>query len=67
MKKFRQLAVRFVTQIRKGEEKYGLSPLDRMRLQWELKRAEDHPVVAPRRASPQRAQDDPRKFLMRVK
>jgi hypothetical protein len=43
---------------------FGLSPLDRSRLQWEVARVEDASQTRPRRA---RAGTDPRTLLMAVK
>ena len=56
-----------LAEIRLQESRFGLSPMDRSRLQWEVRRAEGAEqkrrptlVAAPRRPG----QDDPRKILM---
>jgi hypothetical protein len=56
----------YLAEIRLQESRFGLSPLDRSRLQWEMSRADAS--VKPRFPSRRRAlRDDPRKLLMAVK
>lgn len=53
-----------LAEIRLQESRFGLSPLDRSRLQWEIRRAED---VEPTRPRAKRPTTDPRALLMAVK
>jgi hypothetical protein len=57
--------VQVMAEIRLQEQRFGFSPLDRSRLQWEIKRAEDAPKAKPE--APKRAVVDPRRTLMAVK
>ena len=59
--------VQLDAQIRKGEEKYGLSPLDRMRLQWEVARTEEAEQKRARPQSKPSATRDARKVLSMVR
>jgi hypothetical protein len=53
-------------EIRLQSALFGLSPLDRSRLQWEIRRAEDEPHrTVP--TTPKRTGTDPRRLLMAVK
>jgi hypothetical protein len=55
-------------EIRLQGQLFGLSPLDRTRLQWEVNRAEESEQKQQRRReSPRRNGADPRKVLMMVK
>lgn len=57
-----------MAEIRLQETRFGLSPLDRSRLQWEIRPSQPGPVaVPPAQAAPVRRGSDPRKLLMRVK
>lgn len=53
-----------MAEIRLQEQRFGFSPLDRSRLQWEIKRAEEKPD---RQDTPKRPAVDPRRALMAVK
>lgn len=57
-----------MAEIRLQEQRFGLSPLDRSRLQWEVNRGEEAERKR-QRATPQRrtGTDDPRVSLMAVK
>jgi hypothetical protein len=54
---------RLSAEIRLAAQGYGLSPIDRRRLQWEVQRAEA--PVAPKRKARSSAKDDPRLRLAR--
>lgn len=54
-----------LAEIRLQEQRFGLSPLDRSRLQWEVSRAEG--AEARRPPAPRRTGTDPRRALMAVK
>lgn len=54
-----------MAEIRLQEQRFGFSPLDRSRLQWEIRRAED--VQPRRRVSTSKVGADPRIALMAVK
>ena len=54
-----------LAEVRLQEARFGLSPLDRSRLQWEIQRAEKREPTRPKTAK--RAGDDPRAVLMAVK
>lgn len=55
-------------EIRLQEARFGLSPLDRSRLQWEISKAEDaERRRKPAPAEPSRTVSDPRKTLRAVK
>jgi hypothetical protein len=51
-------------EIRLQQAAYGLTPLDRRRLQWEIKRVEGDKTEQP---TPARARGDPRRALRAVK
>jgi hypothetical protein len=51
-----------MAEIRLQEQRFGLSPLDRSRLQWEVSPAE--PAEPKRPPAPRRTGNDPRKILM---
>jgi len=53
-----------MAEIRLQEQRFGFSPLDRSRLQWEIRRAAE-PSKAP--AAPKKPANDPRRMLMAVK
>lgn len=53
-----------MAEIRQQESRFGLSPLDRSRLQWEIKRGED--AERKRAPAPARTGGDPRKLLKMV-
>ena len=55
-----------MAEIRLQEQRFGLSPLDRSRLQWEVNRAEEAEHKRPR-PFVRRASGDPRSGLMAVK
>lgn len=56
-----------LAEIRLQEQRFGLSPLDRSRLQWEVSRAEDAESKNQKRAAAQAVKGDPRKLLAMVK
>jgi hypothetical protein len=58
--------VKLMAEIRLQEQRFGLSPLDRSRLQWEVNRADEAERKRPR-PSIQRTGTDPRNGLMAVK
>ena len=53
-----------LAEIRLQEQRFGFSPLDRSRLQWEIRRAED---PAKKQQPAKRTGTDPRAFLAAVK
>lgn len=53
-------------EIRLQEQRFGLSPLDRSRLQWEVSRADEAERKRPR-VEPRKTGTDPRAVLMAVK
>lgn len=55
-----------MSEIRLQEQRFGLSPLDRSRLQWEVARA-DEAEKKQKPAEPSRQRRDPRSALMAVK
>lgn len=57
--------VRLMAEIRLQEQRFGLSPLDRSRLQWEVNRADESERKRPRQSS-QRTGTDPRRLLTMV-
>jgi len=57
-------AVGLAAQINSQEQRYGLSPLDRRRLQWIVERAEGEKRRQPRKSG---SDVDPREFLRAVK
>jgi hypothetical protein len=61
---YKQPDAKVLGEIRLQEQRFGLSPLDRSRLQWVISRAEEseRPKPAVRRTT-----DDPRKILQAVK
>lgn len=57
-----------LAEIRLQEQRFGLSPLDRSRLQWEVSRAEEAEQKRPKVSAPRRSTGaDPRQVLMAVK
>lgn len=56
-----------LSEIRLQEQRFGLSPLDRSRLQWEVNRAEGSERGQQRPRTPARRGADPRAVLMAVK
>ena len=57
-----------MAEIRLQEQRFGLSPLDRSRLQWEIQRGEEADRKRPAKAPTKRTgTDDPRAFLTAVK
>jgi hypothetical protein len=63
---YRKPNTQTMAEIRLQEQRFGLSPLDRSRLQWEIKRAEDTDRT-PQRPAARRPGPDPRSVLMAVK
>jgi len=61
---YREPAASLLAEIRLQESRFGLSPLDRSRLQWEIRRAEEPGPKAP---VTKRGGSDPRTLLMAVK
>lgn len=57
---------RAMAEIRLQEQRFGLSPLDRSRLQWEVSRAEEADRRTPKTAPARRTGTDPRGILMPV-
>jgi hypothetical protein len=60
--------VKLAAEIRSQEQRFGLSPIDRRRLQWEIGKGEGPGEAAPRRrttkrATPRRPVKDPRSVL----
>lgn len=63
---YKTLDPKLMTEIRQQEARFGLSPVDRSRLQWEVAKGEE---ADRRRNPPQRKQaagDDPREALRAV-
>lgn len=58
----REAKVTLAAEIRQQEQRFGLSPLDRRRLQWEIQRVDPTRRKSETVRSPSRA-DDPRTFL----
>lgn len=56
-----------LAEIRLQEQRFGLSPLDRSRLQWEVSRAEEAGRKRPPQQPAARRGVDPRSVLMAVK
>ena len=56
-------AVLVMAEIRLQEQRFGLSPLDRSRLQWEVTRGEEAERKRQPRAMPVKPSGDPRKVL----
>lgn len=56
-----------MAEIRLQEQRFGLSPLDRSRLQWEVSRAEEAELRRPALQPKRTGTSDPRKILMAVK
>lgn len=63
---YKQPDVKYLAEIRLQEQRFGLSPLDRSRLQWEVNRADESERKRPR-PQLQRTGTDPRAVLMAVK
>jgi hypothetical protein len=60
-------SMRTMAEIRLQESRFGLSPLDRSRLQWEVSRGEAAEQKQQRRHTTARSGTDPRAVLMAVK
>jgi hypothetical protein len=56
-----------MSEIRLQEQRFGLSPLDRSRLQWEVSRAEEAEQKRPKAPVRKTGTHDPRAVLMAVK
>jgi hypothetical protein len=56
-----------MSEIRLQEQRFGLSPLDRSRLQWEVSRAEEAEQKRPKPQVRRTGTNDPRVVLMAVK
>jgi hypothetical protein len=56
-----------MAEIRLQEQRFGLSPLDRSRLQWEILRTDDAERRKPKPELPRRTGTDPRAILQAVK
>jgi hypothetical protein len=56
-----------MAEIRLQEQRFGLSPLDRSRLQWEVSRAEEAEQKQQRRQPAKPTGTDPRAFLTSIK
>jgi hypothetical protein len=59
--------VQVMAEIRLQEQRFGLSPLDRSRLQWEVGRVEEAEQRRKPKTPPRRTGTDPRAILMAVK
>jgi hypothetical protein len=55
-----------MAEIRLQEQRFGLSPLDRSRLQWEVNRADQAETARQKRTQPPAVVGDPRKLLRAV-
>lgn len=67
---YRKQEPKVMAEIRLQEQRFGLSPLDRSRLQWEISRADEADQKTTRRAEVARKRTgthDPRHFLKAVK
>ena len=64
---YRAPSTHVLAEIRLQESRFGLSPLDRSRLQWEIQRGEEAEQRRQRPEAPPRASGDPRRFLTEVK
>lgn len=60
-------SVAIAGEIRLQEQRFGLSPLDRGRLQWEVSRGEEAEQKQRQKAQVRRTHKDPRAMLMAVK
>ena len=58
---WRKPSLHLLMVIGQQEQKYGLSPLDRRRLEWVIERAGEEKKRGPR---PAKVGEDPRKYLM---
>lgn len=56
-----------LAEIRQQEARFGLSPLDRSRLQWQIAQADQAEQKRKPAEQPKRASGDPRRVLMAVK
>lgn len=63
---YKQPDVETIKEIRLQSPLYGLSPLDRSRLQWEVARGEEAERKRPRAKAPAKPTGDPRKLLRMV-
>lgn len=64
---WREPSKELAAEIRLQQAAYGLSPLDRRRLQWEIKRSEAEKKPQPAAAPPPRRITDPRRALRALK
>lgn len=55
--------MKILAEIRLQEARFGLSPLDRRRLQWEIKKVTQQPKPSRPVAAPSAPADDPRRLL----
>jgi hypothetical protein len=62
---YKEPDAKVMAEIRLQEQRFGLSPLDRSRLQWEVARGEEAERKKPQ-AQPRKAGADPRSILMAV-
>ncbi len=58
---------RLAREIRLGSQPFGLNPLDRRRLQWEIEQTKDQARRTPQAPTPTKRTEDPRKVLQMVK
>jgi hypothetical protein len=63
---YKDQRVATMAEIRLQEQRFGLSPLDRTRLQWEVARTDEAERKRPK-AEPRKGGGDPRAILMAVK
>lgn len=64
---YKERSAKVLAEIRLQESRFGLSPLDRSRLQWEVNRGEEAERRIQQRSQPRRTGTDPRAILMPVK
>ena len=64
---YKEPSTKILAEIRLQESRFGLSPLDRSRLQWEVNRGDEAERRIQQRAQPRRTGTDPRAILMSVK
>lgn len=64
---YKEPDARSLAEVRLQEQRFGFSPLDRSRLQWEVKRGEDAERQRQRPQSKRTGTSDPRSILMAVK
>jgi len=63
---YKEPDVKYLAEIRLQEQRFGLSPLDRTRLQWEVNRVDESERKRPKPAM-ERTGTDPRSILQAVK